>query len=267
MSIGKTTKYSSDIHDLRMKIRMNEWSSQTTGMAPQNVQTNLAVLPEEYAFDFLLYCQRNPQACPVIEVLRPGVSQPSFVSNRADIRTDLPKYVIYEHGKKICEVEDIQSYWRDDLVTFLIGCAFTFQGPLLDAGIHIRHLEEGRSDPTYITSIATRRAGIFYGPLVVSMWPVKWKDVAKVVQITGRLPLAHGSPVHVGDPKHLGIVDLDHPEYGEAVSLQEDEVPVFWACGVTPQQAAAKAKPSLMITHSSSHMFITDLSYRHLDIM
>jgi uncharacterized protein YcsI (UPF0317 family) len=267
MSLGKSVSSRPDVHELRMKIRTNEWTRQTTGMAPQNVQTNLAILPEEYAFDFLLYCQRNPQACPVIEVLQPGIAEPSFVSDRADIRTDLPKYVVYEYGQKICGVDDIKSYWRDDLVTFLIGCAFTFQGPLLEAGIHIRHLEEGRSDPTYITRVATRSAGIFYGPLVVSMWPVKWKDVGKVVQITGRFPLAHGSPVHIGDAKHLGIDNLEIPDYGESVALQEDEVPVFWACGVTPQQAAERAKPSLMITHSSSHMFITDLPYRYLDIM
>ena len=256
-----------DLTELRMLIRRNEWTRQTTGLAPQNVQANLAILPKEYAFDFLLYCQRNPGACPVIEVLEPGTWQPSFVSTAADIRTDLPKYVIYENGQQVREVFDIKSYWRDDLVTFLIGCAFTFQGPLLDAGIRIRHLEEGWSDPTYVTNIATRHAGIFSGPLVVSMWPVKWSDVSKVVQITSRLPLAHGSPIHVGDAVHLGIDNLQRPDYGEYVALEDDEVPVFWACGVTPQQAASEARPSLMITHASSHMFITDLSYRQLDMM
>ena len=256
-----------EITELRMLIRRNEWTRQTTGLAPQNVQANLAILPKEYAFDFLLYCQRNSGACPVIEVLEPGMWQPSVLSNAADIRTDLPKYAIYENGQQVTEVFDIKSYWRDDLVTFLIGCAFTFQGPLLDAGIRIRHLEEGRSDPTYVTNLATQQAGIFSGPLVVSMWPVKWRDVSKVVQITSRFPLAHGSPLHVGDAVHLGIDDIQRPDYGEYVALEDDEVPVFWPCGVTPQQAASEARPSLMITHSSSHMFITDLSYRYLDIM
>ena len=255
----QTTTLPTHPRELRGMIRRGEWKQPTPGIAPGHVQANLAVLPKDLALDFLLFTQRNPQPCPVLEVIEAGSAEPVQIAPGADVRTDLPKYLIYEHGKLVAEVPDISEYWRDDLVSFLLGCSFSFQGALLRAGIPVRHLEEGKSDPTYISSIETVPAGMFSGPMVVSMWPVYWSQVSRVVQITTRYPGVHGAPVHIGDPDAIGIKDLYNPEYGDVVKLREGEVPVFWGCGVTPQVVALRSKPSLMISHAAGHMFVTDL--------
>ena len=253
--------------ELRTDIRKGDWTGPTAGLAAGYVQANLAVLPRDLAFDFLLYCQRNPSPCPVIEVVEAGSAEPRQTAPGADLRTDLPMYRIYRHGEMAAEVGDITSHWRDDLVSFLLGCSFSFQQALTRAGIPVPHLEEGKSDPTYISSIETAPAGIFSGPMVVSMWPIHRRDVSRVIQITTRFPAVHGAPVHIGDPAAIGIQDLYRPDYGDVVRLKKGEVPLFWGCGVTPQAAALRSKPPLMITHAAGHMFITDLRCETLAVI
>lgn len=231
----------------------------TVGLAPGYVQANLVVLPRDLAFDFLVFCFRNPKPCPVLDVCEPGSPEPKRLAPGADLRTDLPLYRVYQKGVLVDETMDITGYWRNDLVAFLLGCSFTFEKALMDAGIALRHVQEKKNVAMYITNVECASAGIFQGPLVVSMRPVKAALVARAVQVTARFPAVHGAPVHVGDPAGLGIKDLSRPDFGDPVRIEEGEVPVFWACGVTPQAVAARAKPELMITHAPGHMFISDL--------
>ena len=196
-----------------------------------------------------------------------GGTEPTSIALGADIRFDVPLYRIFQDGVQVAEVEEVSEYWRDDLVSFLLGCSFSFEDAFHRAGIPVRHLEEGKSDPTFISNIETIPAGVFSGPMVVSMWPVHWTQVSRVIQITSRYPGAHGAPVHIGDPDAIGISDLYNPEYGDTVKLTEGEVPVFWGCGVTPQEVALRSKPSLMMTHSAGHMFVTDLQDEDIAII
>jgi uncharacterized protein YcsI (UPF0317 family) len=245
--------------ETRRQIRQGKLVKPTCGMAPGFTQANLVILPKNYAFDFLLFCQRNPKPCPVLEVLEPGHYEPVLTAPKADIRTDIALYRVYQGGKLAAEVEDIKGCWNEDLVSFLLGCSFSFETALLRAGIGLRHIDEGKNVSMYVTSIPTTPAGIFHGPLVVSMRPIPRDKVVKAVQITSRYPGVHGAPVHIGEPERIGITDISKPDYGDPVLIKENEVPVFWACGVTPQAVALKSKPSLMLTHSPGHMFITDL--------
>lgn len=242
----------------RERIRAGEHSGLTAGLAPGYVQANLAVLPRALAFDFLLFCQRNPKPCPLLEVVEAGQIEPRRLAPGADWRTDLPRYRLYENGQLSRECTDAGELWREDDVAFLLGCSFTFEAALLNAGIEMRHLSCGSNVPMYITNRATEAAGKFHGPMVVSMRPIAHADVARAVQITARYPAVHGAPIHLGDPAALGIRDLAQPDFGDAVSIENGETPVFWACGVTPQAVAMKAKPARMITHAPGHMFITD---------
>jgi uncharacterized protein YcsI (UPF0317 family) len=244
--------------ELRARFRRGELVRPTAGLAPGFVQANLVVLPRDVAFDFLLFAQRNPKPCPLLEVMEPGETEPRLMAPGADIRRDVPKYRVYENGVLVDEPIEIASRWRDDLVSFLIGCSFTFESALVEAGIPVRHVEQGCNVPMYITSIATAPAGAFHGPMVVSMRPVPADKVVRAVQVTSRFPSVHGAPVHLGDPAAIGIREIARPELGDAVEIREGEVPVFWACGVTPQAAAMASKPPLMITHAPGHMFITD---------
>jgi uncharacterized protein YcsI (UPF0317 family) len=244
--------------EIRELFRSGKWVSQTSGMAPGFVQTNLVVLPQDLAFDFLLFTQRNPKPCPLLEVIEAGSAEPRQMAPGADLRTDLSKYRIFRHGELVDEPVDLLRYWRDDLVSFLIGCSFTFEAALLEAGVPVRHIERGCNVPMFITTIETMPAGVFSGPLVVSMRPIPREKVVRAVQVTSRFPAVHGAPVHIDDPKAIGITDVHRPQLGDPVEVREGEVPVFWACGVTPQAVAMKSKPSLMITHSPGHMFITD---------
>ncbi len=244
---------------VRERIRSGAWTRPTAGLAPGHVQANLVSLPREQAFDFLLFCQRNPRPCPLIEVMEPGVAEPAQTAPGADIRTDVPSYNVYREGVLEATVPDVVDYWRDDLVTFLLGCSFTFETALSSAGIPLHHVESGRNVAMYKTNVATTPAGVFAGPLVVSMRPVPREQVVKAVQVTSRFPNAHGAPVHVGEPEALGIRDLASPDYGDPPVMLEGETPLFWACGVTPQAVAVASKPPFMITHAPGHMFITDL--------
>jgi uncharacterized protein YcsI (UPF0317 family) len=245
--------------EVRQQIREGKWRRPTAGLAPGFVQANLVILPRDLAFDFLLFAQRNPKPCPVIEVTDVGSPEPKLSAPGADLRTDVPRYCVYREGALAGEVTDLLSLWQDDFVSFLLGCSFTFESALLQAGVPVRHIEEGRNVPMFITNIPCAPAGVFRGPLVVTMRPIPAPLVARAVQISGRYPGVHGAPVHLGDPADIGIRDLRAPDFGDAVTIRPGEVPVFWACGVTPQAVAMQAKPPLMLTHAPGHMFITDL--------
>ena len=359
--------------EVREQIRSGQWRGVTSGVAPGFVQANLAILPKELAFDFLLFCQRNPRPCPLLEVIEAGSTEPALTAPGADIRTDIPGYRVYEDGQFTAEVDsllplwhddlvsfllgcsfsfetamvdagmqlrhqemgcnvpmyitnipttpagmfsgpmvvsmrpikhqqivravqvtsrfpathgapvhidvtrtDIPGYrvyedgqftaevdsllplWHDDLVSFLLGCSFSFETAMVDAGMQLRHQEMGCNVPMYITNIPTTPAGMFSGPMVVSMRPIKHQQIVRAVQVTSRFPATHGAPVHIGNPGVIGIRDLSRPDFGDPVEIHPGEEPVFWACGVTPQAVALNSKPPLMITHAPGYMFITD---------
>lgn len=244
--------------EIRLMIRNKEWVKPTAGMAKGYAQANLAIMKKELAFDFLLFCQRNPKPCPLLDVTEAGSPVPRLVAPDADIRTDIPKYRVYRHGELTDEVTDIMNYWQEDMVAFLIGCSFTFEYPLMNNGIPVRHIEENCNVAMYKTNISCVPAGQFAGPVVVSMRPMPEKDVVRAVQVTSRFPAVHGAPLHIGNPAGIGIKDIHKPDFGDAVTIKPGEVPVFWACGVTPQAVAMQVKPDIFITHSPGHMFITD---------
>ena len=249
---------------VRGAIRRGEWTRHTSGLADELVQGNVVILPRALADDFQLYCQRNPKPCPVLAIGAPGDPSLPALGEGIDIRSDLPRYRVWRHGELIDEPTDIGTLWRDDLVSFVIGCSFSFEQALIQAGMRLRHVDEGRNVAMYRTRLATTPAGPFAGPMVVSMRPLKAVDAERAAQITSRFPDVHGAPVHVGDPALIGIEDLSRPDYGDAVAVQPDEVPVFWACGVTPQAAIAQARPAFCITHAPGAMLITDFLNRQL---
>ncbi len=228
----------------------------TSGWSAGWTQANLIALPRADAYDFLLFAQRNPKPCPVLDVTEPGQTSASIFAG--DLRTDLPAYRVYRDGELVEELTSVTHLWRDDLVTFLVGCSFTFEAALLDAGVPVRHIEAGSNVPMYRTDRECRPAGALSGPLVVSMRPVPASQVADAVRITSRYPAVHGAPVHVGDPAALGIADLAVPDFGDPVEVRDGEIPVFWACGVTPQAAVMRSHPSFAIGHAPGHMAITD---------
>ncbi|MFT8394674.1 putative hydro-lyase [Propionibacterium sp.] len=239
----------------------------TAGIAPGMTQANMLVVPKEYAYDFLLYAQRNPKPCPVLDVSDPG-SPSTALAPGADLRTDIPKYRVWRDGELVDEPTDATKAWSEhpDLVAFLLGCSFTFETPLRRAGIEVRHITSGRNVPMYRTNVQCRPAGRFHGELVVSMRPIPGDRVAEAAQISGRFPSVHGAPVHVGDPAALGIADLSHPDFGDSVEIRPGEVPVFWACGVTPQAAVMASHIPFAITHAPGYMFISDVSDTRYEI-
>jgi uncharacterized protein YcsI (UPF0317 family) len=251
--------------DVRAACRRGDLARPTPGLALGFVQANLVVLPQEWAFDFLLFCQRNPKPCPLLDVTEPGSPEPKFVAPGSDLRTDLPAYRVWKNGELIDEPTDITRYWRDDLVSFVIGCSFTFENALLSAGVTLRHIEQNVNVPMYRTNIACRSAGRFAGPMVVSMRPLTPELAVKTTRICARFPRAHGAPVHLGDPAAIGIPDIARPDFGDAVEIRPGELPVFWACGVTPQAVLMQARPPFAITHKPGHMFLTDLRDVDLD--
>jgi uncharacterized protein YcsI (UPF0317 family) len=232
-------------------------SAPTSGWAAGYTQANLIAVPAGWAYDVLLFCQRNPKSCPVLDVTDPGDPQ-TVLAPGADLRTDLPRYRIWAHGEPVAEVTDAREHWRADLVAFAIGCSFTFEAALIAAGIPVRHQEQGRNVPMYVTGRQCRPAGRLHGPLVVSMRPIPAGLVAEAARVSGAMPAVHGAPVHAGDPAELGIADLDRPDFGDPVRAQPGDVPVFWACGVTPQAALMASHPPFAITHAPGHMLITD---------
>jgi len=245
--------------EVRRLARSGGWRGPTPGLAPGYAQANLVCVPRDLAFDFMLFCRRNPRPCPLLDVTDPGDPEPKVVAPGADLRFDVPRYRAYRYGELIQECDDLTAWWRDDLVAFLLGCSFTFENALARAGVPLRHLEQGRNVPMYVTSIPCTPAGAFQGPMVVSMRPLTPAQAEQASMICSRYPLAHGAPVHVGDPHKIGVRDLGRPDYGDAVEIRAGEVPVFWACGVTPQAVATRARPPLLLTHAPGHMFLTDL--------
>lgn len=254
----------STVQEIRAAIAGGQWRKPTSGLAPGFTQANVVILPKKYAFDFLLFCSRNDRPCPVIDVCEAGIVAPPLAGPDADIRTQIPRYRIYRHGELVDEVDHIRDHFTDDMVTFLLGCSFSFEHDLVDSGVPVRHIELDRNVPMYVTNRECRPAGVFSGPMVVSMRPMLESFVAKASAITARYRKAHGAPIHVGDPAALGIKDLQKVDFGDAPEIRPGEVPVFWACGVTPQMALQRAKPDLVITHAPGHMFITDIRNQDL---
>ena len=243
---------------LRELARSNKFTGVTSGLALGYVQANLVVLSRAQAFDFLLFCQRNPKPCPLLDVTEAGDAEPKRCAPGADVRTDVPCYRVYRHGELIDEPTDIAELWQNDWVAFLIGCSFTFESALLQAGLPVRHIEAGCNVPMYRTNIACQSAGIFHGPMVVSMRPMTPAQAIRATQICTRFARAHGTPIHLGDPAAIGIADIARPDFGDPVPIHASEIPVFWACGVTPQAVVMQAKPPICVTHKPGHMFVTD---------
>lgn len=244
--------------DVRRACRTGELTTPTPGLAMGYVQANLVVLPREWAFDFLLFCQRNTKPCPLLDVTEAGDPEPRGVAVGADLRTDLPGYRVWKNGELVDQPTDVKKYWQDDLVGFAIGCSFTFESALLSAGVPVRHIEAGVNVPMYRTSIACKPAGRFHGPMVVSMRPMTPAQAVRATQVTSRFPRVHGSPIHLGDPAAIGIADLNKTDFGDRVEMRTGEIPVFWACGATPQVVLMQSKPPLAITHKPGCMFVTD---------
>ena len=244
---------------VRAQIREGHFTGQTSGFCNGYAQANLVTLPRDIAYDFLLFTQRNPRPCPLLEVSDTGSRLLQQIAPGADIATDLPKYRIYEHGVLTGEYTDVVKFWRKDFVSFLIGCSFSFEGELLAADVPVRQIEEGKNVPMYNTNIPCKPAGIFHGNLVVSMRPIPYELIPKAVLITGQMPKVHGAPIQIGAPEAIGITDLEHPDYGEMVTIRPGEVPVFWPCGVTPQNIIMSSRPEFVITHAPGHMLITDV--------
>jgi uncharacterized protein YcsI (UPF0317 family) len=248
-----------DPREVRRAIRRRAHTTHTVGVAPGYVQGNLCILPQAQAADFLLFCQRNPKPCPLLAVSEPGDWRLPKLAKDLDVRTDVSLYRFYRDGKLEQEVADIRELWRDDLVTFAIGCSFSFEQALMEAGLPLRYVEQGRNVPMYRTNVDTEPAGPFRGKLVVSMRPFRPADAIRAIEITSRYPTVHGAPVHIGRPDLIGIEDIDRPWVGDPTELRDDEIPLFWACGVTPQSVVLDAKVPFCITHAPGHMLVTDL--------
>ena len=242
----------------RLAIRASQHTGPTAHLAPGCVQANLVVLPRAAASDFVTFAARNPKPCPVVEVVEQGTEAVRSAPG-SDLRTDVPRYRLFVGGVHTDSATDAIGWWRDDLVSVLLGCSFSFEAALMRAGLPVRHVEQGRNVPMYITDRLCEPAGDFAGPLVVSMRPMPAGSVERARQITETYPTAHGGPVHIGNPAGMGIGDLRTPDFGDPVDIHDGEVPMFWACGVTPQLAIASARPEMAITHEPGHMFITDL--------
>lgn len=244
---------------VRAAARSGAWAGHTSGLADRHVQGNLVVLPQSAADPFLRFCQRNPKPCPVLAVGDPGDPCLPALGADIDVRSDVPRYRVWRDGRLVAEPLDISELWRDDFVAFVLGCSFSFEQALLDEGLPLRHVEQERNVAMFRTGLATTPAGPFEGPLVVTMRPFSAAHAIRAVQITSRFPAVHGAPVHLGDPRQIGIDDLARPDYGDAVEVRADEIPVFWACGVTPQAALENARLPLAITHAPGCMLVTDL--------
>lgn len=251
----------------RAKIRSGEWLAPTAGLAPGFVQANLVVLPQAWAYEFLLFCQRNPKPCPLLEVTDTGNWEPHLSAPGADLRRDVPYYNIFRNGVLAERRRNILDLWQSDFVAFLLGCSFTFEPALVEAGVPVRHLDCGCNVPMYRTNVACRSAGRLSGPMVVTLRPIPSDLIVRAVQVTSRFPGAHGAPVHIGDPAAIGITDIAHPDYGDPPDIHPGDVPVFWACGVTPQAVAVSARPEIMITHAPGHMFLTEIPTANLAVI
>jgi uncharacterized protein YcsI (UPF0317 family) len=263
MDIAQPIELGADIRNdpltLRRLFRSGGYAGRTSGLALGYVQANLVILPAAEASDFLRYCQRNPQPCPLLATTEPGDPRLPSLGADLDLRTDLPRYHVWRGGALAETVTDIAALWRDDMVGFALGCSYSFEEALIEAGLRLRHVERGMGPARYTSSIETRPAGTFRGRMVVTMRPFKPADAIRAIQVTSRFPAVHGAPVHIGLPHLIGITDLRAQCESPYIEFPDDEIPVFWACGVTPQVALLAAKPSLCITHVPAHMLITDV--------
>lgn len=262
MTLGEYSDFKRSVLDqaasLRSLIRSGTHTETTSGAAQSLIQGNVVILPEDWATDFLLYCQQNPVSCPLIGMSRPGDPTLPDLGNDLDIRTDIPEYLVFRDGERAETLTDIRELWQDNFVTFVLGCSFSFEDALVRAGLSIRNIEQGKNVSMYRSNIATQPAGRFHGNMVVSMRPFKASDAIRAIQITTRLPKAHGAPIHIGHPEQIGITDLSTPDFGDSVAIKEGELPVFWACGVTPQIALENARPPIAITHVPGKMLLTE---------
>lgn len=256
------TLRSQPVDTVRKAIRDGAWTRHTAGLARGKLQCNLAILPAEYALDFLTFCQRNPKPCPIVGISDRGDPMLPTLGHDIDIRTDVPQYRIFRDGALVGEQSDIRDLWRDDLVSVALGCSFTFENALVAAGIPVRHIERDTTVPMYSSNIALTPAGLFGGTMVITMRPIPRDRVDDAIRISAQFPQAHGAPVAIGDPAGVGIADLLKPDWGEAVPVADDEVPVYWACGVTPQNVLRAAKLPLCITHTPGCMLIADVGER-----
>lgn len=245
--------------DVRRAIRSGRHRKHTAGLAPGYVQGNVCILPREYAEDFRAFCERNPKPCPLLAMSAPGDPRLPALGEDLDIRTDVPRYRVFRDGVQNEDVTDLRELWRGDLVTFVLGCSFSFEQALMDAGLPLRYVEQGHNVSMYRTNVDTTPAGRFRGKLVVSMRPFKPADAIRAIEITSRYPRSHGAPVHIGRPDLIGIEELARPWAGDPTEVRADELPLFWACGITPQSVVLDARPSLCITHAPGHMLVTDL--------
>jgi len=250
--------------EVRRAIREGRHRAHTAGLARGYVQGNVCILPAEYAADFRAFCEKNPKPCPLLAMSAPGDPRLPALGEDLDIRTDVPRYRVFRDGTLHDEVSDLRPLWRDDLVTFILGCSFSFEEALMKEGLRLRYVDEGRNVPMYRTTVDTVPAGRFRGKLVVSMRPFKPADAIRAIEITARYPRVHGSPVHMGFPEQIGITDLKQPWAGDPTEVREGEVPLFWACGITPQSVVLDSRPSLCITHAPGHMLVTDLENAQL---
>ena len=246
--------------EIRQAIRAGRHRRNTAGLARGYVQGNVCILPREYAEDFAAFCNANPKPCPLLAMSAPGDPRLPELGEDLDIRTDVPAYRIFRDGRPEGDVADLRDLWRGDLVTFVLGCSFSFEEALMAAGLRLRYVEQGTNVPMYRTSIDTVPAGPFRGKLVVSMRPFRPADAIRAIEITSRYPRVHGAPIHIGLPEMIGIENLDRPWAGDPTEVRADELPLFWACGITPQSVVLEARPSLCITHSPGHMLVTDLT-------
>jgi uncharacterized protein YcsI (UPF0317 family) len=252
--------------EVRGHIRSGEWTGPTSGMAEAYVQGNVVILPHDLAGDFLRFCQLNPKPCPLLGVSEAGDPSLPALGNGIDIRTDVPRYRVFKDGQCVDEPHDLGRWWRDDLVTFVLGCSHSFEEALLQGGLQLKHVDQGTAVPMFRTSVQTRPAGPFKGPMVVSMRPYPPAEAIRAIQITSRFPAVHGAPVHIGIPEAIGIRDLSRPDFGEPVDVSAQELPVFWACGVTPQAVIEEAKVPFCITHYPGAMLITDLKNAEISV-
>ncbi len=242
--------------ELRQLIRAGRWDARTFGILPAYTQASMVIIPKAAAFEFLLFCQRNPKPCALLEVLDPGEFEPRLTAPGADVRTDQTRYRIWRHGRQVDEVADLRPFWRDDMVTFLFGCSATLEGAMRHAGIDFQ------TRGIYTTDISCEPVGPFGARLTVTGRTMSAADAIRAVQVTARLPSAHGAPIHLGDPALIGIADLDNPDIVRPPGLpplERGAMPVFWACSVTAERAALAAELDLMISFTPGHMFVTDI--------
>lgn len=256
-----------DPRAVRRAVRAGAHTGHTAGLAPGYVQGNVCILPRDYADDFFVYCQRNPKPCPLLAASDPGDPRIPALAEDLDMRTDVPSYRVFRDGAFVEDVNDINHLWRDDLVAFVLGCSYSFEEALMEAGLPLRYVEQGRNVSMFLTNIDTAPAGPFRGEMVVSMRPFTPANAIRAIQITSRFPTVHGAPVHIAKPELIGIDDIDRPWVGDPTEVREDELPVFWACGVTPQSVVRNARPPLCITHTPGHMIVTNIRNATLAVL